>query len=248
MELTAQFYATAIFAVLLTGISKSGFGGALGGMAVPLIALTIPAPVAAAVMLPILIVMDILGLVIFKGKSDNKILLIILPGAALGIALGAITFYMVNQDILKVLIGLEAIIFSIDRFVKNKGNSKKMGASVTKGVFWSFISGFTSFTAHAGGPPILQYLLPQGLDRVRMVGTTIIYFSIVNFLKLFPYGMLGLVNMDFLKTSVSLIPFIPIGYWVGIKMLKDLRQDIFNHVITACLFVTGLRLIYDGVA
>ena len=62
------FYALAIPAILVTGISKSGFGGAMGGLAVPLLSLVIAPDEAAGIMLPILCVMDVVGLRRFSGS------------------------------------------------------------------------------------------------------------------------------------------------------------------------------------
>ena len=53
------FYAVGIPAVLIAGVSKSGFGGGLGVMAVPLMALAVSPQAAAAIMLPILCLMDL---------------------------------------------------------------------------------------------------------------------------------------------------------------------------------------------
>ena len=52
------FYAVAVPAVLLTGLAKSGFASGFGSLATPLIALAVPVPQAAAIMLPLLVVMD----------------------------------------------------------------------------------------------------------------------------------------------------------------------------------------------
>ena len=108
------------------------------------------------------------------------------------------------------------------------------------------VSGFTSFISHAGGPPILQYLLPQGLDRVRMVGTTTIYFAVVNFAKLLPYAALGLLDTSNVATSLALLPAAPVGYWLGLKSLKHLRRAPFNLAIAVAMLLTGLKLLADA--
>lgn len=240
------FLTVAVFAVLLTGISKSGFGGAMGSLSVPLLSLLIATPRAAAILLPILLVMDALGLLVFRGQGDRANLRIIIPGALLGILVGALTFHLVDARWIKGLIGLEALLFGIDRLRKTTAVTDPKPPTVVKGLFWSGISGFTSFISHAGGPPILQYLLPQGMDRVRMVGTTVIYFSAVNFAKLLPYGLLGLLDLSNLATSALLLPVVPLGYWIGLKLLKGLPQGPFNLAVSIAMILTGLKLIADG--
>lgn len=240
------FIAVAIVAVLLAGISKSGFGGAMGGLSVPLMSLLIATPQAAAIMLPILLVMDALGLLVFRGKGDAANLRIIIPGALLGILFGALTFHLVDPRWIKGVIGLEAALFGIDRLRSARAVAAARPPEVGRGLFWSAISGFTSFISHAGGPPILQYLLPQNMDRVRMVGTTVIYFSLVNFVKLVPYAFLGLLDLSNLRIALLLLPAAPLGYWLGLKLLKGLPQAPFTLAIAVAMLATGLKLIADA--
>ncbi|MFA6443306.1 MAG: sulfite exporter TauE/SafE family protein [Sterolibacterium sp.] len=241
------FYLAALFAVVLTGVSKAGFGSATGGMAVPLMALTIAPPQAAAIMLPILLTMDAIGLVVFRGLFDRANLRIILPGALLGILLGALTFGLVNVRWIRGIIGLESILFALDRFRRARTVLVPQPPSPPKGWFWSTVSGFTSFVSHAGGPPIMQFLLPQGMDKLRLVGTTTVYFAVVNFVKLAPYGALGLLDLRNLATSAMLLPIVPIGYWIGLRLLHGLDQRTFTRALTWLLLLTGCKLLWDGI-
>jgi uncharacterized membrane protein YfcA len=75
------FYLLAVPAVLLAGISKGGFGGGLGILAVPLMSLAVAPPQAAAVMLPILCVMDLMGVWAYRGKWDRANMAILVPAA-----------------------------------------------------------------------------------------------------------------------------------------------------------------------
>jgi uncharacterized membrane protein YfcA len=238
--------ASAIFCVILVGISKAGFGGAMGSLAVPLLSLMITTPQAAALMLPIMLVMDAVGLRVFRGQGDRANLRIIIPGAMLGLLLGALFFHLVDVRWIKGMIGLEAFLFGIDRLRQAKVQIQPGPPEVYKGLIWSCISGFTSFISHAGGPPILQYLLPQGMERTRMVGTTVIFFATVNFAKLLPYGMLGLLDLSSLYSSAVLLPVVPLGYWLGLKLLKNLPQTPFNLAIAVAMLLTGIKLLADA--
>lgn len=247
LSLGLGFYALAFIGVLLTGMSKSGFGGAAGGLAVPLMALAVAPPMAAAVMLPILLAMDAIGLVVFRGRFDAANLRIMLPGAALGIAIGWLTFGYVDARWIRLLIGIEAVLFAVDRFRAHHATGAARAPEWGRGLYWSAISGFTSFVSHAGGPPVMQYLLPQNMDKVRMVGTTVIYFSAVNFAKLLPYGVLGLLDFGNLAVSLLLLPVVPVGYYLGYRLLHSLDQQRFNLYTAWLLLFTGLKLLWDGI-
>ena len=248
--LPLAFWLLAVAATLLVGMSKAGFGGAAGSLGVPLMALVVAPPFAAAVMLPILLALDAIGLVVFRGRSDAANLRIILPGAMIGIALGWLTFGHVDARWIRLLIGIEALTFAFDRFhaARSSANAIWSAPALTPGIFWSALSGFTSFVSHAGGPPIMQYLMPQNMDKMRLVGTTVIFFSVVNFAKLGPYAQLGLLDLSNLGVSLLLAPAIPLGYFAGYRLLHAVDMRGFNLVTAWTLLAAGTKLVYDGLA
>jgi uncharacterized membrane protein YfcA len=248
--LPLAFWLLAVAATLLFGMSKAGFGGAAGSLGVPLMALAVPAPFAAAVMLPILLAIDVIGLVVFRGRADTANLRIILPGAMIGIALGWLTFGHVDGRWIKLLIGIEAIAFAFDRFRAARSAASAVSSAPTlgPGIFWSALAGLTSFVSHAGGPPIMQYLMPQNMDKMRMVGTTVIFFSAVNFAKLGPYAQLGLIDLSNLGVSLLLAPVIPLGYFLGYRLLHAVDMRGFNLVTAGTLLAAGAKLVIDGIA
>ena len=248
--LPLAFWLLAIAATVLIGMSKAGFGGAAGSLGVPLMALVVAPPVAAAVMLPILLALDAIGLVVFRGRADPANLRIILPGAMIGIALGWLTFGQVEARWTRLLIGIEALLFAFDRFRAARSTLAAVPSAPTPGpgIFWSALSGFTSFVSHAGGPPIMQYLMPQNMDKMRLVGTTVIFFSVVNFSKLGPYAQLGLLDLSNLGVSLLLAPAIPVGYFIGYRLLHAVDMRGFNLVTAWTLLAAGAKLVYDGLA
>ncbi len=240
------FYLVAIPAVLLTGISKGGFGSALGGIGVPLIALAISPIQAAAILLPILCLTDLVGLRVFYRKWDMANLKIMVPGALIGIAIGALTFGMFTEASIRVLLGCITILFSLNSLL---GWAAKQGPAVRsrmKGTFWSAVSGYTSFIAHAGGPPAMMYMIPQRMDRVTYVATIGLFFTIVNAIKLVPYAWLGQFSSANLITSLVLAPLVPLGVWLGLRLQGWVNDQWFYRIAQTCLFLTGVQLIYQG--
>lgn len=237
------FYAAAIPAVILTGISKGGLGLA-GGLAVPIMALATSPMQAAAIMLPILCVMDLLGLYAYRKSWDRRNMKIILPAGILGIAIGWLTFRHMNEDWIRVLLGVIAVGFVLNAL--RSPVIRPMQPSARKGWFWSAVSGFTSFVAHAGGPPLSVYLLPQRLDKALHVGTTIVFFAVINAVKLVPYFALGLFDTRNLSTSMTLAPIGAAGIGLGIWLRTRISTTWFFRLAYTLLFITGAKLLYDG--
>ena len=244
----AVFYAIAIPAVLLSGISKGGLSG-LGALAVPMLALVISPAQAAGLMLPILCLMDLFGLWAYRKTWSRSQMRVLLPGSLLGIGIGVLAFDHLNDDAVRVLIGLIAVLFSINQWLKPLLQRQLLEASPpsgTKGLFWSGVAGFTSFVAHAGGPPVLIYLLPLRMEKMLLAGTTVVFFGVVNYVKLIPYFWLGQLNMANVSTSLALAPLAPIGIWMGVWLTRRVSEKLFYRVSFFMLFLAGVKLLYDG--
>ena len=249
MELTIPglpFFLVAVPAVLLSGLGKGGLGNALGVMAVPLMALVISPVQAAAIMLPLLLVMDALAIWGWRQHVDWQIMRIIIVPGLLGVLLGVVVFYQLPENAIRCLIGLIAILFCWHQWFSSC--TKRFRANPVKGVFWATVSGFTSFGVHAGGAPLSVYLLPLGLDKKVLAGTMAVFFGIINLAKIPAYGGLGQLTRDNLFLSLTLLPLCPLGVAAGMQLVHKIREDVFYRFLYIGLFITGAKLIFDSVA
>lgn len=241
------FYVTAFLAVLISGISKGGFGGGLGILAVPLMALTVGPVQAAAIMLPILCFMDLIGLWAYRGRWDAVSLRILLPAAMVGILLGTFSFGMLSADAVRLLLGLIAVGFVLYYWLSPARSGLQAAShNLVSGGFWGTVAGYTSFVAHAGGPPIQVYLLPRQPDKTLYQATTVVFFIVVNYVKLVPYALLGQFSAPNLWAAASLLPVACFGMWLGIWLHDKVPVRLFFRLCYAFLLLTGLKLLYDG--
>ncbi|MCF8474116.1 MAG: sulfite exporter TauE/SafE family protein [Emcibacter sp.] len=242
------FFILAVPVVLLTGISKGGFAGGLGTLAVPLLTLMVDPRQAAAIMLPILCVMDIFTVWRYRRGWDARSLKILIPGALIGIVIGGVTFRMMNEDMIRVLVGLMALYFVGNYWFvqRHRGEVEPHGHNMVKGGLLGLLSGFSSFIAHAGGPPVSQYLFPLKLDKTVLVATSVMFFVTVNYVKLIPYAWLGQFSSANLSLSLYLLPFAPLGVWFGIWLHNRVSNILFYRICYGLLFLVGLRLLIEG--
>ncbi len=239
------FYAAAIPAILIVGISKGGFGGGLGLLAVPLMSLVISPAQAAAIMLPILCLMDLVGLWSFRGQGDRRLLKVLIPTALVGILIGALSFRYLSDQHLKFIVGTIAVLFTLNYWLRPASQQPRQ-PSVSRGGFWGLVTGFTSFSVHAGGPPLNIYLLPLRLDKSVYIGTTIIMFAAINYLKLVPYALLGQFTSANLSTAAALAVLAPVGVRLGFWMHHRISEAWFYRICFVLLFLTGSKLLYDA--
>jgi uncharacterized membrane protein YfcA len=241
------FWVTAAVAILMVGIAKAGFGGGVGAVATPLMALTISVTDAAAILLPLLIVADILSIRHYHADFDRRSLRLMIPGAVVGVLIGAFFFgyFDDNERILRMGLGILSLGFVAYQVVRSvlAGMLVKSKPPAYAGVALGGAAGFTSTLAHAGGPPATMYLLPQGFPRQVFVGTNVMFFFALNLIKVPAYGFLGLLRIGNLTTILILAPFALLGVRLGVYLNRRFSEKWFNRVVYALLFLTGLELV-----
>ena len=240
------FYAAAIPAVILMGLAKGGFAG-LGLLSIPLMALVVSPVKAAALMLPILIVQDMVSTYAYRRDFDMRNLTILLPGCLIGVFLGWLMAAHVSDDLVKLGVGLISIGFVILYWNKREIIGDPVQCGVPLGVFWGAIAGFTSFVAHAGGPPFQVYVMPQRLPPQTYVGTSTWFFTITNLIKVVPYFLLGQFSTENLGTSTALFPVALLSTLAGVWLVRRIDAARFYTIIYALTFLIGVKLVLDTV-
>lgn len=239
------FYAVSIPAVLLLGVSKSGFGAGFGSLAVPMMALAVTVPQAAAILMPVLLLMDLLGMAAFRKAVDRRLLAFMLPFGLMGTLVGTLLFKWLDAHLVAGIVGVFTLLFLAQRLAfpprpDQPPPPRWVGALLT------VTSGFTSFIAHAGGPPMNAYVIPMRLSPLVFTGTLAYFFFFINLSKWIPYAWLGLLDGRNLLTSLVLLPLAPVGVWVGVRIAHRIKPELFYRLIYAGMFLTGVKLVWDA--
>ena len=242
------FYALAIPAVILFGLSKSGLGAALGIASVPLMSLHVSPLQAAAIMLPIIIAMDMTAVASYRRDFDATTLKIALPAGVAGVGIGWLTAAYVNDAHVRLIIGVIAVSFALNYWLRSAGRTEARPHNVAKGGFWSTVAGFTSFVSHSGGVPFQMYTLPLRFSPRVLVGTSVMFFTVINAVKLIPYFALGQFDRANLLTALALAPLAPLSIWAGVWLVRRIPMEPFYKLTYACVLIVGVKLIWDGVS
>ena len=239
------FYAVAVPAVFLLGLSKSGFGAGFGSLAVPMMALVITVPQAAAVLMPLLFVMDVMGISAYRKDFDKRLLKFLLPFGLIGTVIGTLIFKLISAQMVAGIVGVITLIFLAQRLVFPPSKDSKP-APRWAGALLIITSGFTSFVSHAGGPPFNAYMIAQRLSPVVFTATAAYFFFIINLSKWIPYAWLGLLDTRNFATSLMLLPIAPLGVLVGVRVARHIQPTLFYRIIYVGMFLTGCKLVWDG--
>jgi uncharacterized protein len=241
------FYAVAVPAVLLMGCAKSGFLMGFGSLATPLMALAVPVPQAAAIMLPLLLVMDFTGVGALWRERDRAMLALMLPAGLLGTLIGTLLFGALPVHAVSGVVGVVTLAFLAQRLLFPPRRDSTPPGRVA-GFVLTVIGGFTSFVAHAGGPPIQAYVLPLRMAPLRLSATLAVLFTAINLSKWIPYAWLGLLDARNLSTSLLLAPLAPLGVWAGVWATRRIDSGWFYRAAYAGMGATGVKLLYDGLS
>ncbi len=239
------FYLLAIPAITLLGLGKGGFSG-IGMMATPLMALVIPPLQAAAIVQPILIVQDAISAFVYRRDFSAWNLKVLLIGGTIGV--GAAWFlasYLTDAHV-RIMVGTIGVAFVLYTWLGRVPAEPKKPHAAT-GVVCGALTGFTSTLAQAGAPPYQLFMLPQKLPKMTLVGTTLIFFAALNWMKLIAYSALGQFTVETLATSALLLPLAIATNFFGIWLVRRVPHETFYKIAYALMFLISAELIRSGV-
>jgi uncharacterized membrane protein YfcA len=239
------FLAAVIPAVIALGLAKGGFAG-IGVIATPLLALVLPPLEAAAILLPILIVQDVISVWVYRHDWSRPNLKVMLPGAVLGIGAAWLLAAYVPDAAVRVIVGAIGTSFVLNVWLGRMPAQTKPNPPA--GFFWGAVSGFTSAFASAGGPPFQVYVLPQQLPKMTLVGTVSIFFAAVNWLKVVPYLALGTFTHHGFLISLALMPLAVASNFAGIWLVRVTPVKTFYQIMYVLIFLLSIALMWQGAA
>ena len=246
------FYLLAIPAVTLIGLAKGGFAG-LGMISTPLLALVIPPLEGAAILLPILIVQDAISVWTYHRAWSAWNLKVLLPGSVLGVGAGWLFASYLSNAAIELTVGAIALVFVLYawlgawlRAYLGRPPVKAQRPHAAMGLLWGALSGFTSTLVQVGSPPFQIHILPQRLDKLTLVGTTVIFFAILNLMKIVPYFALGQFSPRNLATSLVLLPLAVVTNFLGIWLVRKTPTEQFYKIAYVLMLLIAVALLWQG--
>jgi uncharacterized protein len=246
------FYLLAIPAVTALGLGKGGFVG-IGMIATPLLALAVPPLQAAAVLLPILMCQDIISIWTYRRRWSAWNLKVLMPGAVLGTSAAAVFASSVSNAGIEVTIGAIGLAFALYTWLGprllpqlRQIADEPRRPPIVLGILWGAMSGFMSLLIQVGAPPFQIHILPQRLDKLTLVGTSVIFFAFVNWMKILPYFALGQFSPRNFATSLALLPLAIATNFLGIWLVRKTPQERFYQISYLLMFLISLALLWQG--
>lgn len=243
------FYFVASIAVILVGLGKGGFAG-LGSASMPIMTLVIDPISGAAILLPLFIVQDAVGVWAFRKTVDWRILAWALPGAAVGTFLGWLLAANVSVWVVEAAVGFIAIAFGLNRLMAMRGTSVSVSKAQREpyGLFWGAISGFTSQVALAGGPPFQIWAMSRNLSRDVFVGTSALFFAAINWFKVPAFFALGQFTERNAALTGIFLPLAIASTFAGVWLVRRIAPERFLAAINMLMIAVGVKLLWSALA
>ncbi|MCB0214347.1 MAG: sulfite exporter TauE/SafE family protein [Anaerolineae bacterium] len=242
--MTLYFIMTAVV-IFIIGLGKGGLGGTLGVLATPLMSLVMPADHVIGLLLPILIIADIFTVYAHWMHWDTKLVLLLIPGAVIGMLMASFFIAGISPEMLRRGIGVIVLLFVIYKLLEQRILSAYYKPRGWHGLVAGTVGGITSTLAHTGGPPIAIYLLMQNISPRVFVATSALFFAILNWIKVPSYYYLGLFDFNLLWQIAWLLPLLPLSVWLGKLLATKVNKDLFDRIIIGLLALTALFLLFE---
>jgi uncharacterized membrane protein YfcA len=240
------FYLCAVPGVIMLGLSKGGFSG-VGMISTPLLALIMPPLEASAILLPIILLQDVVSVWVYRRVWDPWNLKVLMPGAVIGIGAAWLLAAYVSDGVVRLVVGLIALGFVGYAFLRHMLPAEPRRPRASHGVFWGALAGFTTTLIQIGAPPYYAFVLPQRLEKMIYVGTTVMFFAFANALKVVPYFALGQFSSAGLATSMTLFPLAIAANFLGIWLVRVTPEALFYRITNVIVFLLGCELTRQGV-
>ncbi len=235
----------AITATLLLGIGKSGIKG-LGVVIVTLMAIVFGGKASTGILMPMMITADIFAVIYYHRHTQwyflKKLLPMMVVGVILGVWLGNGISEALFKQIMAVFILLTVVIMIWMDRTKTFGIPKHWAFSS----FMGLLSGVTSMIGNLAGSFASIYLLAIRLPKNEFIGTAAWLFFIINVFKLpFHIFVWKTVNTETLQLNLILAPAIIIGFFLGIKLVKRINNDLYRKLVLVVTAAGALIILFS---
>ena len=240
------------FIILMTtiafsvGAAKGGLGSAMGGLIVPFLSIiTDDVKEAVLISLPLYIVGDWLAVRAYWKTWDKQILLLTLPFAAIGVLIGTILLRDLSSEALRFVLGIMSLVIGIYNLLRHRLQHIKYSSKNWHGFVAGLFGGIGAALASAGGPAYSAYLLLQDIPPRIFIGTSAVFFMLVNLMRVPWLWKDGLFGWDTLQQAVWFMPIVWLGVLVGQRFVNYINPLVFDRIMTIFLILAGIVLLFN---
>lgn len=230
-DISITAWTLAITAAFIIGLSKAGIKG-IAIVNVTLMALAFGAKESTGLVVPLLIAADIFAVIYYNRHTQWKYILRFLPWMMAGVLIGVFIGQDLDEKTFKI--GMAIIILGsvIMMYWWDKRKSKTVPTHWAFAGFMGMLAGITTMIGNLAGAFSNIFFLAMRLPKNEFIGTAAWLFFIINIFKLpFHIFVWGTITTDSLVFNIKLIPGILLGLFVGVRLVKIIKEDFYRKMI-----------------
>jgi len=229
-----------VFVAALTR-STFGFGDAL--IAMPLLALFIDIKIATPLMALIAFFIAISILIKNRNKVEFRSVWRLILASFVGIPIGLWYLNDINENIIKLILGILILFFASYNLIKPKLYQLK---SEKYAWIFGFIAGILGGAYNTNGPPIIIYSSLKRWNPQNFRATLQGYFFTTGILLLISHGIAGNFTNEVLTYFAYCLPIVFLAVIIGAKLNKKIPTLRFHKYIYIILIILGFMLIFNS--
>lgn len=216
---------------LLIGMAKTGIHGA-GMAAVPLLALVFGGKLSSGIMLPLLCLADIIAVIYYNRHAQWRLLAKLLPWAAVGVLIGTYIGDQIDDQVFRLIMGITILVSIVIMVWRERSANQNIPTSIWFAIVLGIVGGFTTMVGNLAGSVMALYLLSMRLPKNAFIGTGAWFFLIINWFKIpFHIFVWETITLDSFLLDLSAIPFIILGAFLGIKIVKLIPEKTYRYFV-----------------
>jgi uncharacterized membrane protein YfcA len=223
-------------------MSVAGFG--FGLVATPLLFLFLDPKTVVLFSASLGSIVGILVLIQARKSATPRIITILGISCLIGLPVGIYMLSTISAPILKIIIGSMVIIFALLLALGYSIRIKR--ENVASGIS-GFIGGALMTGTGLGGPPVILFLINQAHEKQVFRANLAGYFIISGIASFATLGISGTVSGSALIHTLTFIPVVILAYFIGIRILPFVKQNMFRKIVLTIIFLAGIAGIITAI-
>jgi uncharacterized membrane protein YfcA len=234
-----MFFLVAIF----IGMSKAGVHGA-GMVAVPLLAAVFGGRLSSGILLPMLCLADVIGVWYYHQHASWYHLKKLFPWAAVGTVIGTLVGGWIDDETFKMMLAVIIVSSAVIMIWLERGHKKDIPDYVWFAALMGIAGGFASMVGNLAGAVMAIYFLSMRLPKNEFIGTSVWFFMVINWFKIpFHIWAWHTITWNTFLLNLTALPFIALGAYIGIVIVKKLQERAYRWFIIGMTFVAAVVML-----
>ncbi len=177
----------------------------------------------------------------YRREINFKLLIPLICAALLIIPIAVQASSLVQQKLMKQILGIVLIILSL--YFLLLSNKIKFKATTFSGIIAGLLGGALNGLFATGGPPIVLYLANATKDKTVYFASIQLYFAIINLYTTATRAVSGILTTEILILATFGLIGCLIGNIFGTIMFKKINADTFKKIIYFGMIISGFLMI-----